>query len=73
LFVSREEQNFCRIKKGEEPMQIKINEPVKNDQGTVKNSQTGASARYSQLISALPRETVDPAARDKNIVGSCNR
>ncbi|NLF45496.1 MAG: hypothetical protein GX581_05405 [Syntrophomonadaceae bacterium] len=54
-------------------MQIKINEPVKNDQGTVKNSQTGASARYSQLISALPRETVDPAARDKNIVGSCNR
>lgn len=54
-------------------MQIKINEPVTDDQGAAKDSRPDASARYCRLISVMPRETVDPAARDKNIVGSCNR
>lgn len=59
--------------KGEEQMRIKIKVPAKDYGRYMQRNEHKAFARHKKLIDARPKEHVDPVARDKSVIGTCNR
>ncbi|HNX28873.1 MAG TPA: hypothetical protein PKN87_05605 [Syntrophomonadaceae bacterium] len=54
-------------------MQIKKISPVKGDHVFMQSADKKADDRHQKLVAAKPREHVNPATRDKSVLGICNR
>ncbi len=54
-------------------MRIKMKVPAKEFGRYIQGNEQRPLARHKKLIDARPKEHVDPAARDKSVIGTCNR